>query len=306
MPELTEHARPAPDISAYLAPLAKIDGKVRDLSPEIERRQEKILRQLPPISDLVQRLYGHLQAAYTEGDLRAGRSTEHDERARVAGELAEILVTAESSLFSLVLGDRKLVSPPEKGDKEASEKLLGVLHHPKVLHLEKEVGRNPDLAWFDIEKRTVKALGEVKLTKKLDARSFRQLGPLGFENNLKTTIAVLNARPELGKEVFGIDPETGEVLRGGIDPDVAEIVFLPRDTEIKEENRGNLILSIKEDPVKGLDEKQVKAFLKLMKEGKVRLALFSFSRKEIDELSREIMARIKTKYPKLNPEVKII
>lgn len=297
MPEpRSELESPPPDISAYKAPLEKIRPETRKLTPEIERRQEKILRQLPPIGELVQRLYGHLQAAYLEGDLKAGRATEHDERARIAGELAEILVTTEASLFSLVLGDRKLVGPPEKADKETSEKLLGVLHNPEIIHLGEAVHRNPDLAWLDIEKRTVKAIGEVKLGKKLDERCFRQLRPTGFVENVRRTIEVLNANPKLGREIFGTDPETDEILKGGVASDVTEIVFLPRDTDISRSNWKNLILTKVEDQ-RGLYGGQVENFLSLMESGQIRLARFSFSRKEIDELSREIMARIKERYP---------
>lgn len=299
MPEpRTELDKPAPDISAYKAPLEKIRPETRNLTLELEKRQEKILGQLPPIVDLVQRLYGHIQSQYLEGNLVAGFSTEQDERAVIVGELAEILATAEYSLFQLELKDRKLAGPVEKSDRKASEKLLGVLHNPEALNLSTQ--RNPDLAWFDIEKRKVRAIGEVKLGL-LDGRCYRQLRPAGFINNVRRTVGVLNSEPKLGKEIFGTDPQTGETLKGGVADDVIEIVFVPRDTDI-ENNLENLLL-LKDDKKdtkdKGLRREEADILLSLIKNGQIRLANFSFSRREVAELTTKIMERIKVQYPEI-------
>ncbi len=299
MPEPTiEQVKTTPDISAYKIPLEKTKKEVRILTPEVSASQEEVLRWLPPIDDLVERLYGHLRTRTIEGN----DVSEINLGGVVAGELAEILVAAEYSQVPVVVDGKEMPRSTELTDINTSERLLGVLRNPNVLNLASEVRRNPDLAWLDTENRVVKMLGEVKITKQLDQRCFYQLRPSGFIENVRRTVEVLNADPKSGKEVFGADPSTGEALKGRVASDVREIVFLPRDTDISEANWDKLILRKKspdDKQDKGLYAHQADEFLELMRSGKVRLTTFSFSRAEIAELSRELSARILARYPQI-------
>ena len=279
--------------------LGKIPQQERNLDDDTKARQEAILKNLPGFEELVQRLYGHLQSQYQEGYLDEKNKSEAKEAGMVAGGLGEILAEAEYDQISLVVGGQELVRSTEKSDHEVAEKLLGVLHNPDILIREDDpeydIGRNPDMAWLDVNNRTVRVVGEVKLTRKLDLRCFKQLKPTGFIANIKDTIKYLNKYSRIGKRVFGeVD---NKPQKGSVSEDVVEVVFLPRDTDITENNWENLIKTRKEDGKNGLDASQVAEFKELLKSGKVRLAHFSFSRREVRELSRVIMDRMKEKYP---------
>lgn len=283
MSELTrEQGLPTPDISAYLTSLENISSEKRKLDEKTKERQEAILNNLPNFDELAERLYGHLRNENKLEDVSS-----------LAGELGEILTQAEYDLYPLVIDGRELARSAEKSDRKMAERLLGVLHNPEILIPGGRRYRNPDLAWLDVKNRVVQIIGEVKITKSLNSRSFQQLKPDGFIANIKGTINYLNRKPKYGKEIFGQD-EAAQALKGGVSDSVFEVVFLPRDTTITKDNWQNLIKTSGNDC---LNPNEAEQFLELFNSGQVKLAVFSFSRREIDELAKGLMARIREKYP---------
>lgn len=298
MPEPTQTEREVKPIkpavletSAYDEILNQLPERV-NMNKELKDRQSEIIKRLPSLDALTEQLYGHLRSLYLKSK---GGGNETSDASLVAGELAEIITKAEYDHYPLILDGQEPIQPPEKTDQLVAEKLLGVLHNPDILIREFETKRNPDLAWLDIKNRVVRVIGEVKLTKSLNLRCFKQLRPDGFIANIKRTINFLNNHAKFGRSVFGTD-ENNQPLKGGVSDDVIEVVFMPRNTVITPDNWKNLIRASQNDKKEGLSSSQAEEFIGLLRDGKVKLAHFSFSRREISELTTAITARIKEKY----------
>ncbi len=247
-----------------------------------------ILDALP--SNLIERLYGHLRAQYLESELHNDPLPPGAEGGVIAGELAELLVSAELRLFPYKRGEEETFGRPDPVDDRVSQHLLGILHDPAVINLDVPFGRNPDIVLIDTEDGTVQAIGEVKIGPKLDRRAFKQLKPDGFVENIRRILDYLNNNSDLGKKVFGND-ENGLPIHGQVAKDFFQVVFLPSDTDITEKNWDNLIKK-EGSRRRKLTEEEVATFKLMLGEGWVRLENFSFSRDEIGEIGDKLMKHI--------------
>ena len=97
-----------------------------ELLPNPTKRQKRILSALGSIDDLAQRLHGHLLESYRSGNLTPGQSTELEEGKFIKGELAEILVTSEFSLFPVKHGGGVVVALPSSTNAETNKNVCSV------------------------------------------------------------------------------------------------------------------------------------------------------------------------------------
>lgn len=258
-----------------------------ELLPDPTDRQKQILSALGSIDDLSQRLFGHLKDNY-------GQKNPDRQKKLVAGELAEILVMAEFGIFPVTLNGEELVSVPAASDKTISEFLLGALRIPAMFGLG-EGGRNPDIAFIDAKGGIIRAAGDVKIGKMLDPRALKQLKRSGFRRSINILINNLNQRDDLRRKIFGSD-DGGNVIRGRVAEGFFQIVFLPSDTDTTPDKWDNLLIPIEALPEKqkqkGLTQEEINSYKQLLSQGHVKLVNFSFSRQEIGEMTKKLMAEI--------------
>lgn len=252
---------------------------------ELSKRKQEIKNALPAKQELAEMLFAHISAKYIEDRKHSTNSAM--EEGFIAGELAELLVEKEFTLFPINIEGVDEYFEKSENDRRSEDRLLGYLNHPAP----RDPGRNPDLAWLDMKNMTVKIIGEVKTSRQLDVRCYKQMLPSGTEANLHNSIDIINGDTELRHDIFGINPDTNQPYIGRVDSNLRKVLFLPQDTDISDENLRKLFLRFDpsyEKGKKGMVDQQINKFIEMINQNKIILKKYSFDRKEISDMVKDI------------------
>lgn len=273
-------------------------------------KQVDILRRLP--TNLVEQAYGYLlsEKVNKENFIKNHpevKETPFDDRICIEGFANEVLANIQIRQTQPEL--RGNIEPTLRAELDNYEnKILEVANNSERYNLLFNSGRNPDVAWLDLDsdgRVIIKGIGEITTSHQLDKRKYLQLSESGFASSLRYTARRLNNLTDgesRGLPEFGIGKKQVEVASK-----LKRYIVVNHDMDTTPEGLVNVIgQTVSDEEFSHLDyadkkkkfsvtEKQ--SFLDLLTSPDTVIIKSAFSNNESKLIASLLINKIQEKYP---------
>lgn len=279
------------------------------INKETVINQVKILRRLP--NDFLEQAYGHLRSEFLlhqkYNQNRIETKNYFNDEQLLAGFANEVLVNIQIRQTHPEL--RGGTNPETKAELDNYEsKILEVANNPERFELPFDVGRNPDVAWLDLDlegRVIIKGVGEITTSNQFNKRKFLQLSESGFASNLRNISRHLNSLTDgdsRGLPEFGVDKKQIEVS-----PKLKRYLIVRRDMDTTPAGLANVIgKTVSDEEYSHLDNHSKKkvfssterqSFINLLTSPDTVIIKSEFSNNECRLIANLLIRMIQEKYP---------
>lgn len=272
--------------------------------------QVDVLKKIP--ENLVELTYAHLQAEFineTEYQKKHNTQGESDfsDRRCIEGYVNEVMANIQIRQTQPEL--RGSINPETRKQLDEYEaKILSVANNPERYGLDWHVGRNPDVAWLDIDDQgriIIKGIGEITNSSQLNKRKYLQLCENGFASNLRYVSKRLNHLEngnEIGLSEFGEGQKQLEVA-----PVLKKYLVVPHNFDNSPEGISNSIAQSVSDEeyrhINQVEQKKVlsatekQSFIDILNSPNTVIIKSVFDNKEIQVITDYLIRKIQEKFP---------
>jgi hypothetical protein len=274
-----------------------------------------VLKNLP--ENLVEQSYAHLRSeSINETHYSQSHPDHHSnffsDKKCIEGYVNEILANIQIKKSQPELRGSNDPETRKKLD-EYEKKILSVANDPARYHLDWHVGRNPDVAWLELDDQgrvIIKGIGEITTSRQLNKRKYLQLGESGFAANLRNVARKLNNLKdgdERGLSEFGEGKKQVEVA-----PQLKRYLMVHHDLDTSPEGLENSLgesVSNEEfnhlsevDKKKVFSESEKHSFIDILNSSNTVIIKSVFNNCEINLITAYIFEKIQVKYPSYQPK----